>query len=246
MPCNPPAPDPVTPGPDLPALGGFMPALAALLLLLGCEGNDRVAGTSTSVGTSIGGTALLADGSPAAGASVLMRSGGIVFRDGKPQTALVDSTVADARGRFRLSSHPGGFSVEVRCGGRSACMGDSISGVFLKEFPAGTGGAATLGTLRLAAPGALRGSIRDSSWPLLGSDSVVWVGIEGTGNFMKVERPVPSAAGTGKGTFRLDGLYPGEYLLTLIHGPGASPVSLKMRPIPVGSGEVAEAGAIGP
>jgi hypothetical protein len=213
-------------------------ALAILLFASGCgDCGTEVAGTSTSVGTGIGGIALLPSGGAAAGAKVTARGGSIEFKSGKPVSRLFDSTVTDAQGRFTLHGTPlqGTFFLEIAIGA------DALPGVYFGEFSgmgAGVGaGDSALGRLRMKTAGSISGKFNDTR---TNPDSLTWIGILGTAHFTGVK----SADLGGSPDFRLDGLFPGDYRLTLISGPMDTLTNAKVEPVRVNSGAVTDVGLL--
>ncbi len=214
------------------------------LSTLGCvqDGSDgRTAGTSTSIGTSIGGTALLADGSPAAGARVTMRTDEIEIIDGRPQSKTLDSARTDSLGRFTFSILPGtGFHLGIDCDPVTGC-GSVARQVFHREYAGVAEGSQAFGILRTAIPGSIQGAVKDS---LSGSGKPIWVGIAGTDHFVKVSDPDPGAE-PFLHPFRLDGMFPGEYRLTVFGITDTTrPYLPKTAPLQVKSGRVTEIGLI--
>jgi hypothetical protein len=215
-------------------------ALAAFLCACGQWGDDRVTGTSTSVGTSIGGTAMLSGGSPAVGARVAARSDELAYKDGKPEGRMLDSAVADAQGRFTLPAlRSNGFHLEITCDPAAGCASAESIEVYYQAYPVVRN--RSLGELRTAPPGGLKGIIDVTS---ASGDSALWIGIEGTGHFAKLE-DAGDPDQPGLRTFTLEGIYPGEYLLTTTApsdtGPGES---RKMTPYAVESGTVIDIGEV--
>ncbi|MDB5051073.1 MAG: hypothetical protein JWO30_4144 [Fibrobacteres bacterium] len=214
-------------------------AIAALLLSACVEsGGVRMAGTSTSVGTSIGGTALLADGSPAAGAKVTARSDEMDYRNGKPEGLLLDSAVADHRGVFAFPTlKERDFFLEIECDPARACPNARTPEVFLREFR--VEGKESLGTLRTQVPGGFRGTLNDTSGSL---DSTLWLGIPGTAHFARWEDANDPGRPHLK-TFRLDGLYPGRYVLSVVApSDTGNPAARKTGSFPVISGSITDIG----
>lgn len=198
------------------------------LCLLGCESEGpAVAGTSTSVGTSIGGTAVRADGSPAAGALAIAREDAIAWVGGRPEGRLLDSARADSAGRFRLIAPATGFRLEIVCDGARSC---SASPEVWQDWATPIGG--VLKAARLAAPGSLAGR-----WVGAPGDTLPWLGIAGTARFTR-----PDSA---DGRFRLDGLAPGSHALTLLSEPATNPNNgRKAGAFQVESGKVKEIGTV--
>lgn len=208
---------------------------ALALAFPGClkeeSGPGTLTGTSTSVGTSIGGTAMLSDGSPAAGARIRVRADTVVFDDGIPHSPVLDSALADGQGRFKLRTpKPSIFHLEIEAE-------PEVYAAIVFGLPSHGDFAA----LRLARPGSLKGSIQDST----AAEGKVWIGIPGTGWIAEAVRP---AAGSDprRRDFRLDGIYPGEYRLQVIRPPSDTGLNLqlKLAPLQVISGSVTDAGVI--
>jgi hypothetical protein len=214
-------------------------------LLMGClregGGPDTLAGTSTSIGTSVGGTALLGDGSPAAGARVRLRADTIAFRDGIPESRTLDSAIADARGGFALHvPKRGSYHLDIECGAAQAC-GSGALRVFQEIYYGNPEGNA-FDALRLLEPGSITGEVIDSA---AGTDLPLWIGIRGTGRFVKAGEP-DTRFDPPRRAFRLDGVSPGERILEMARDggtPGIDP-SRKVHPLPVSSGGVTDAGLI--
>jgi hypothetical protein len=237
-------------------------ALSAMALALqGClhedTGPGTLAGTSTSVGTSIGGTAMYSDGSLAAGARIRVRADTVVFENGIPRSPVLDSTRADAQGRFKIRApKPWTFHLEIEASEYDAgvsLMPTGASEHAPEVYAATLYGAPAkgeLGDLHLAKPGSLSGSVEDST----ASEGKVWIGIPGTGWI--VEAVYVAAAGGGKAGakpaeprrrgFRLDGIFPGEYRLQVIRPESDTGLNLqlKLTPLRVESGSVTDAGVI--
>ncbi len=196
------------------------------LLCLGCiekgsGGGNGLAGTSTSIGTSIGGTAMLEDGRPAAGARIRMRVDSIRFRDGIPECRVFDSTVADAQGRFALSRTGSWIShLEIDCDPAGGCADASGRQVFYRVIY-GKPESADISGLRLAAPGSFTGIVLDT---LGNPDLAIWIGIRGTGHFTRAGGSNPSHR-----DFRLDGLYPGGYNLEVIRATANPDIARNMK-----------------
>lgn len=202
--------------------------LASALALAGCEtGGQRLAGTSTSVGTAIGGTAARSDGRPAAGALVVARGDGIVWTDGRPAGRMLDSARADSLGRFRLLAPRGEFSLEIVCDTAQACS-DHME-VWQDWADARSG---RLPAVRLTVPGSLEGD-----WKPSDGGEPPWIGIAGTARFVR-----PDPAG---GRFRLEGVSPGDHFLTVLRKQGEDPDNAqKVGTWPVASGRITEVGTV--
>lgn len=177
------------------------------LFLFQCTTEDRRAGTSTTVGNTVTGVAVLSDGSPAAHAEVTLRSPKVrISRYGTPSSTLIAFTTADSAGAFTLprSSDSGLYLEVTQAPESSAWLRDSLQ-TALAAYPASLPD--SLGTLTLARPGALAGRILAVGGI---SDSSHWIGAQGTDNFTPVK---------SDGSFRLDGLAPGTHILMVVDVP---------------------------
>jgi hypothetical protein len=209
----------------------------ALLMGSGCRiGSGSLAGTSTSVGDTANGLAVLSDGSGAAGALVVARLGDIEFRDGKPQGVLLDSTRADSRGHFRLPSLASGASgdsgvsgnahLEIVCDSTAACGKEKVE-VYFGRIRNASG---LVGEFKLSPPGSLLGTVHWGDAP----DSAIWVGFQGSARFAQA-RKLRKADGEFEGRFFIDGVYPGAYPLFIF---GGVPSNARIQPIRIQAGAV--------
>jgi hypothetical protein len=190
-----------------------------------------------------------ANGVPAAGAKVRVRSDEIEFADGVPGSKVLDSAIADARGAFSLRApKTGTFHLEIDCAASQGCAAGgvrSVYGAIYYDLPAGK----TFGELHLLKPGSIAGSLVDT---LADPAHPVWVGIAGTGLFVRAladSAAAPPGRATGSPAplaFRLEGVFPGEYILELIRETDSTSNAMRMKtdPLKVESGGVADAGAI--
>jgi hypothetical protein len=162
-------------------------ALLASAGLFLCACLERVAGTSTSVGNTLEGTAVLSDGTPAAGAVVTARSGEIRIIEGRPQSRLLGVAVADAGGRFRLPLPPfKEFYLEIKGCIRDSCQASAFPERYFRHFPDSLSGGARLGTIRLGPSGTLTGTLV-AAWAT--PATVTWVGIRGSDIFAQAAMP---------------------------------------------------------
>lgn len=208
-----------------------LPVVALFLLLASC-GDDRMAGTSTSVGTGIGGKASLADGNPAAGARVLVRSEDLRYVGDAPAHEALDSTVTDREGNFSLpGTRSGPFYLEIIGPDPQSMAGTAGPGaasgaeVYLRHFARPPRGG-NLGTLSLAVPGTVTGKVRAPA-PEGGG---IWVGMKGGGRFL----PIQGRSGVKIGEpvdFRLEGVAPGVGDLVVAYLPDS--VAAKIDPVEV-------------
>lgn len=206
------------------------PALIAFCLIaLGC-GDDRIAGTSTSVGTSIGGKVMLSNGASGAGAVVTARSDSLELRNGRLACKLIDSTRADSQGRFSLPKLPRGeFYLEI-----VSTHSGAAPEVFFEHYFISPLADSSLGTLMTSVSGGLQGKVESKDGS---KDSSVWIGIMGTAHFARAN-PVDSI----QAAFRLDGLYPADYFLTVVLGADSTGINFnqKLQPTKVKSGELTQ------
>lgn len=167
-----------------------MAALAAILLLMAC-GEDRLAGTSTSVGDTMDAVAVLSDGRGAAGARIFVRAHEIIFLDGRPEGRLLDSSRADSQGRFLLDKDlaDGGWYLEI-------IHPEEVYLAYQKNAAAGR-------EFRLSKPGALNVKVH---WKAL-SDSTAWIGLRGSSRFVQARKP---ASGSISAVL-MEGLGPGAH-----------------------------------
>ncbi len=208
-------------------------AAAAMVVLAACEpSGPRVAGTSTTVGTSIGGTALLSDGRPAAGALVAARGDDIVFRGGVPQARLIDSSRTDSLGRFRLRAPGAGFHLDISWEA-SVTAALPEGGQVYQGWVEPEGG--KLPDAGLANPGSLHGAVSQKAEA---SDTLVWIGIAGTARFVTATGPA------GKREFTLNGAYPGDRNLVILGLAPDTGSAQKVGAYRVESGQVTEIGIL--
>lgn len=207
------------------------PFLLALLIAAGCAEDGRVAGTSTSVGTAIGGRALTAAGGPAAGAAIRVRSAHLEIRSAAAGYPVLDSTRADAEGRFSLSSDlPGEFHLEIAWPAPESGAGEGYHAHVDRKPQAGFGDRILAGT------GAVKGRVRAPA------KTATWVGLEG-GAFLRMASPADSAGAE----FRLEGVPPGNRKVVVIYLPedGNAKVFPVEDRVIVRSGETADIGLVG-
>jgi hypothetical protein len=202
--------------------------IACALALAGCEnGSQRMVGTSTSVGTSIGGTAARSDGRPAAGALVVARDDEIIWIEGKPESRLLDSARADSLGRYRLTVAREALRVEIICDTVRACS-DHLEVWNAWAIPDN----GRIPGTRTARPGSLQGTYQAAP-----GEPLPWIGIAGTARFVRPEG--------ANGRFLLEGLAPGKQSLTLIRTGGTNPgQSQKAGTWTVLSGRITETGPL--
>lgn len=155
----------------------------AMLCLAGCETtNQGMAGTSTSVGTNVGGTALTKAGRPAGKAQVTLRSEEVTLRDGKPEGLLLAETKTDTLGHFTIHAPAGISYLRITCG--KEC-GESENETWLSVLDLGQD-SEVMREIRLSPPGGLRGVLTGTNGI---SDTGLWLGVAGTDLF---RRPYPT------------------------------------------------------
>jgi hypothetical protein len=183
---------------------------------------------------------MLSDGKPAVGARVAARSDELAYRNGRPEGRMLDSAVTDAQGRFTLPAlRSDGFNLEITCEPAAGCISAESTEVYYRANPAIRD--RSLGELRTLPPGGLKGILDVTSAQ---GDSALWIGIEGTGHFAKLE-DAGDPGNPGLRTFALEGIYPGEYLLTTTApSDTGSAQSQKMTPYVVESGTVIDIGEV--
>ncbi|GEM_PF-4054347 len=206
---------------------------AALALGLADCLPGRYTGTSTSVGDTADGFAMLANGKAASGALVCARSGTLEFLDGRPQSVLLDSARADGEGgfRFHMERLEGSFYLEILCDQGSACAGNKEQAFFkLIVAPADLDGR----RFALSPPGSLVATARWTRMP----DSIVWVGLRGTARFAKPSLTT-DPDGSVSAEARFEGLGAGAYELV---GFGKDMSGARTRPLSILPGQVTETG----
>lgn len=217
-------------------------ALAALLLA--CE--DRMAGTSTSVGTGLGGQVVASDGTLVPGARVVARAAHVEYREGVPVFRALDSTVTDRRGEFHLPGlMSGAFHLDIE-GPDPASFAAQASGTGAERYLAYYGSVPEgrrLGTLGLKPPGTVKGRVKvpyteDRVW--------AWLGVEGGGTFLPLRRPADWPVGVPM-EFELTGVAPGERKVAAFYLPDST--GAKIDPVEervtVKSGEAMDLGLLG-
>lgn len=215
-------------------LGNRLVTLAALVLLA-CESpGERTAGTSTSVGTNVGGSALTRSGRPAQVVRVTLRARDLVVRDGKPEGRLLAETRADSLGRFAFTVPAERFYLQITCG--KEC-GESEGETWLTAFEDGPKPEA-LSAIRLEPPGSLRGMLAPAEGNPIPD---LWIGIPGTDIYRQ-----PGPKGAEGRPFELSGVPAGGHRLDWVTEarPGVPAVPSLGDSVEVRSGETTDLGTI--
>jgi hypothetical protein len=203
-----------------------------------------VAGTSTSVGTGIGGKVADTAGAPVPGAKVVARADHASYEDGVPSYPALDSTVTDRDGAFHLPAlAQGAFHLEIlgpSPRSLASAEPDPFPETYLAYYPAAPAGG-SFGTLRIAPPGSVLGLVRAPA----ASDGA-WLGVEGGSRFLPLRMPGGHPAGTPV-EVRLDGVAPGTRRVMVFYQPDST--GAKIDPVEedavVKSGAVTDLGIIG-
>ena len=162
--------------------------------LEGCIFDNRHAGTSTSVTNPVGmvtGFAILRDGTPAAGARVIIRVPTVsVDSAGAPECMLMSDTVADSAGRYTVPLvYLKDAYMEIReaPGQRPGRPADSLE-ILLRRWPNGLPHDGKMGTFRLATAGDVTGRFPQAD---TAKTAKRWIGVRGTANFIKEPNTSP-------------------------------------------------------
>ena len=214
--------------------GNCIVTLGALALFACQTPGERVAGTSTSVGTSVGGTALTQSGKPAVGARITLRSQAVSIRNGKPEGTLFSEAVADSQGRFSFRAPSALYTLRITCG--AACGMEAERETWMAEFQGAPAGGA-LREVRLEPPGVLKGNLA----PVDGKEVPdLWIGIPGTDLYVR-----PDPAGTQGRAFALKDVPAGEYFLEVVAPQDTGlGMQLKTKPITVRSSATTDLGRL--
>lgn len=179
--------------------------LLLCLALAGCYG------TSTDTENTMTGVALLADGRPAAGAVLAIRSRELVVSpQGIPSWKALFTRTADAQGRFFEVSLPKDREIylEIRQAPAETSPGH-FPQVYFIRYGESQPRPDLLASVTLSPSGSLKGSIGSKTDPL---PINCWLGVIGSSAFVKLD----SASDSTGHPFRLDGLFPGSHDLTLV------------------------------
>ena len=131
------------------------------------------------------GFAILKDGTPAAGARIIVRVPVIqVDSVGAPLSMLMSDTVADSAGRYTVPLvflKDAYMEIREAPGQRPGRSADSLE-LLLRRWPNGLPLDGKMGTFRLAPPGAVAGHFPNAD---TNTTAQRWIGIRGTANFVK-------------------------------------------------------------
>lgn len=184
------------------------PGLIPILLALASAGFSGCTGTSTESENTLGlipGRALLAEGAPASGARVTLRTREIVAEGLDLAWRVLDTATADPQGRFELKLPE---DLEVFLEIREADPVGTHFQIHFTRFDSAGIRPSRFGDLVLAPSGTLEGRLT----PRPGAPTTnLWVGIAGTSVLVRLE----GAADSAGLPFRLDGLPAGEHALTV-------------------------------
>lgn len=216
----------------------FAPAsLLSAVLFAGClDGTSTDTPNTLRPGT-LEGAAFRADGTPAAGARVSVRSGRVSLdASGRPDYVLLDADVADAKGRFAVDLPAGTLAYLEILVTDSTDRGRETQ-VYFDAFDAEAARPTRFTEYPLKASGSLEGRlIPTKGKPLEGN----WIAVPGTSAMVRLDAPSDS----GGIPFRLDGLYPGPRELEILSGIGVAVMSTPGK-LPVGQVKPAEVTDLG-
>lgn len=189
--------------------------LIALLLALAAAGLSGCTGTSTESENTLGlvpGRAMRADGGPASGARITLRTREIVAEGSNLAWRVLDTAAADRQGRFELNLPE---SLEVFLEIRAANPAGSHPLLHFIRYDSADVRPRRFGDLVLTPSGSLEGRLT----PRPGAPTVnLWVGVAGTSVLVRL----PGAADSSGLPFRLEGLPAGEHALTIASLGGMS------------------------
>lgn len=218
-------------------LPGFMPFFLALAsaLFLGCTG------TSTESENTLGlvsGRALRAEGAPAAGARVALRTREIVTEGSRLAWRVLDSATADPQGRFEIKFPE---DVEMFLEIREADSADPHPLIHFVHYDSADIRPGRLGDLVLTRSGSLEGRLT----PKPGAPTEnLWLGVAGTSVLVRLT----GAADSAGLPFRLDGLPAGGHALTVaaaVIGSVSGPKPSEQPPmVAVAADTVTDAGEV--
>lgn len=216
------------------------PQLIPMLLTLVVAGLFGCNGTSTESENTLGlvpGRALGAEGEPASGARIILRSRDLVSEGGGLAWKVLDTATADRQGRFGIKL-PEGREVFLEI--REAEPAGPHPRIHFKRYDSADIRPGRFGDVILTPSGILEGRLT----PRPGAPTQnLWVGVAGTSALVRVEGAADS---TGL-PFRLVGLPAGEHALTvvavggLVSGPNPSKPSPRVA---VAADTVTDAGQV--
>jgi hypothetical protein len=217
------------------------PGLIPLLAAFASAGFSGCTGTSTESENTLGlvpGRALSAEGFPASGARITLRSRGIVAEGLELAWKVLDTATADRQGRFELRL-PEGLEIFLEI--READTTVPHPRIHFTRYDSAETRPRRFGDLMLSPAGTLEGRLT----PGPGAPNAnLWVGVAGTSVLVKL---AGAADSTGL-PFRLDGLPAGEHALTVVAvggGVASGPYPTKPPPrVAVAADTVTDAGQV--
>lgn len=203
-----------------------LPILKPLIMALAFAGFSGCTGTSTESENTLGlvpGRALLAEGAPASGARITLRSREIVAEGLDLSWRVLDTATADLQGRFELRLPE---SLEVFLEIREASLAGPHPRIHFTRYDSADIRPRRFGDLVLAPSGTLEGRLT----PKPGAPTLnLWVGVAGTSVLVRL----PGAADSAGLPFVLAGLPAGEHALTVAAVGGVASVPYPTKPPPL-------------